>query len=490
MSTTGFATVPPPHSRARVLTTHPDRDAALRDTLDLARRSPFYAERLAGAVATSPEELPRLPITTKADLRAASPWGLVAAPREELWHYHESTGTTGEPIACWYRKEEFRIMGEAVARWYPEFVPGKILLDRFPGFAPIQFCLESALQLRGGCHIPCGNLSWDVPFPRALEFIRELRPHILGCLPLEMFLLRELALTLGLDPRRDLSSLEMVILAGAPLPPTMRRIVARDWNVSVREIYGSNETLFLGASCEKGNLHLETSLFIAEVLDPDRLEPVETGTPGVFTITHFGPKAMPLVRYFTRDVIRVVPCECGRPEPAVELCGRLDDAAQYAGRRLYTNDILEAGYELADANGSRVFFALLRRRGVLLRVELEAPLARVDPRTIAEASDRLGVPVDVEVVRRGDLLDPTALVRTPKVYKPTQIADWRGAGRKPLSIMEALLEWPTFDLKTSARVLGRVLRTNRRRRRLLRDEAPEAAGDTRPAQPIRSTVYR
>jgi hypothetical protein len=66
------------------------------------------------------------------------------------------------------------------------------------------------------------------------------------------------------------------------------------------------------------------------------------------------------------------------------------------------------------------------------------------------------------------LLDPTALVRTPKVYKPTQIADWRKPGRKPASVMEALLEWPRMDLGTAMKVMGRIVRTASARRRLLR----------------------
>lgn len=446
--------------------THPDAESALRETLALARRSPFYAEHLKNADARSLSELRALPVTTKQHLRASTPYGMIAVPRDKLWHYHESTGTSGEPIACWYRKEEFRIMGESMARWFPEWTPGKIFLDRFPSFAPISFCIESALQLQGGCHIACGNLSWDVPFSRALEFLRTLRPQIMACLPLEMFLLWELALTLGIDPHKDLDSLEMAVLAGAPLPPAMRRIVERDWRLTVREIYGSNETLFLGASCARGSLHLDTNLFVAEVLDPETLREVDEGRPGVFTLTHLGPKAMPLVRYLTRDMIRVIPCACGRPEPAIQLLGRQDEIAEYGGKRLYTSEILDCGYQIAEAHGSRVFFAVLRETDVVYRVEIEGESRTIDPAAVQRASDTLGVPVAAEAARRGDLLDSTALVRTPKVYKPTQIADWRKPGRKPASVMEALLEWPKMDLSTALMVFGRIVRTGWRRRQL------------------------
>jgi len=450
-----------------VYTTHPDPEAAFRETLRLARQAPFYAERLkATDDPSSLADIGRLPVTTKLDLREATPFGMIAVPREELWHYHESTGTTGEPTACWYRKEEFEIMGRSVARWFPEWGPGKVFLDRFPSFAPISFCVEAALQLRGGCHIPCGNLSWDVPFPRALDFLRTLRPQMMACLPLEMFLLWELAQTLGIDPARELDSLEMAILAGAPVPSAMRRMVERDWGVTVREIYGSNETLFLGASCDRGSLHLDTTLYAAEVLDPDTLAPVAAGTPGVFTLTHLGPKAMPLVRYLTRDMVRVVPCSCGNAEPAIVLLGRQDEIVEYGGKRLYTNEILEAGYELADAHASRVFFAVLRESGIVFRVEVAGKA--LDPGAVRAAAERLGAPVAAELARRGDLLDASALARTPKVYKPTQIADWRKPGRKPASVMEALLEWPTMDAATGLKILGRVARTSAARRRILR----------------------
>jgi len=165
-------------------------------------------------------------------------------------------------------------------------------------------------------------------------------------------------------------------------------------------------------------------------------------------------------------MIRVMPCTCGRAEPAVELLGRQDEIAEYGGKRLYTNEILDCGYRLADAHGSRVFFAVLRDRDIVFRVELDGPGRAIDPAAVAAARERLGVPLQAEAARRGDLLDPTALVRTPKVYKPTQIADWRGAGRKPASVMEALLEWPRMDLSTALMVLGRIVRTSLRRRSL------------------------
>ena len=450
-------------------TTHPDAEAALDATLELARRAPLYRDRLPALGSGGLERLASLPLTTKEDLRAASPWGLVAVPREELWHYHESTGTTGDPIACWYAKGEFEAMGEAIARWYPEFSAGKVFLSRFPGFAPISFCIEAGIQRTGACLIPSGNLSWDVPFTRAIGFLKTLRPQILGTLPLEMFFLWRLAESLGVDPARELDSLETVLLGGAPLPPAMRRRIARDWGVRVREIYGSNETLFLGASCDRDRLHLDTRLFVAEVLEANGTLPVAEGTPGIFTLTHLGTKAMPLVRYSTRDVVRVVPCECGRAEPAIEQLGRQDELVTVAGRTLHSADVLEAGDRLVERSGARIFFALIRSGGVLYRVEQPDPRRPIPREAIDDARSVLDVPVAAEGVPIGDVFDPTALVRTPQIYKPSQIASWIGAERKPLTILENLVRWPDMDVRTLRDLVGRRLRVMRRRRQLARE---------------------
>lgn len=463
-----IAAIRPPGEAPRhgPYTTHPDPAAALAATVDLARRAPFYRDRLPAAAGFSLERLVELPLTTKEDLRKSTPWGLLAVPKEELWHYHESTGTTGEPIACWYRKGELDVMGDKVSRWYPEFSSGKILLNRFPGFAPISFCVEAAIQRSGACLIPSGNLSWDVPFTRAVGFLKTLRPEILATLPLEMFFLWRLAEAMGVDPRTELTSLETALLGGAPLPPAMRRRIEKDWGLHVREIYGSNETLFLGASCEHDRLHLETSLFVVEVLDPEAHRPVSPGSPGVLVLTHLGLKAAPLVRYDTRDVVRVVACSCGRPEVAIELLGRQDELVTIGGTRLSTAAVLEAGYRLVERLDARMFFAVIRPEGVLFRVEVPDPWRALDPAPVAEAASTLGVRTEAEGVPEGDVFDPTALIRTPQLYKPSQIASWIGVERKPLTILENLIRWPKVDLKGLKDLAGRRWRIARRRRQL------------------------
>jgi phenylacetate-CoA ligase len=252
----------------------------------------------------------------------------------------------------------------------------------------------------------------------------------------------------------------------------MRRVIEHDWQARVVEIYGSNETMLLGVSCVEGQLHLCANLLEIEVLEPSTRAPVQPGEVGVLTVTSLAHEVMPLVRYFTGDLVRLRTdaCRCGRAEPIAEVFGRLEEVIEFGAQRTTAYDVLDAAYDFADALGTRVFFVLIRRRGLHLLIEVDEPERPRDHAAERRLADRLGVPVSVEYLRPNEVMDRTALFRSPKIYKPSQISDWRGGGRKSITIMEALLEWPRFDLRTVMGIGLRELRNARRRRRLLRED--------------------
>lgn len=454
------------------VTSTADRDEQLRAAVARARESPFYCQHLAGYVCGGRADLPRLPLTLKEHLRDATPYGMLVVPPHRAWHYHETSGTTGEPIATWCGLPEMQAMGALIAAMVPELATPTILLNRFPLFAPVSFVFEEAIRHANACHIAAGNLSWDVPFSRALDFIRRLRVTALSSLPFEPILLRELARVEGLDLRRDLDSLQVIFLGGAVLTPAMRRVIEHDWGARVVEIYGSNETLLMGVGCAAGRLHLMHELLEFELLDPESRQPAQPGSPGLLTVTSLVHTVMPLVRYCTGDLVRVAtaPCPCGRPGSTAEVLGRYQDVVQFPGRPLSHYEILDASYELAEALGTRVFFVLVLRRGVRLLIEVDQPARLRGGAAEQRFRERLGVPVQVEYLEENEVMDRSALFRGPKIYKPGQISDWRGDDRKTITIMEALLEWPRFDLSTVGRILHRQVRNALRRRRWLRED--------------------
>jgi phenylacetate-CoA ligase len=446
-----------------------ERDRLLRDAIERARRSPFYRRHLSDHTLASRADLERLPLTFKRDLGDATPFGMLAVPPHQAWHYHETSGTTGEPVSTWCGLSELRAMAAIVHRMVPELAHDSILLNRFPLFAPVAFVFEEALRLAGACHIAAGTMSWDVPFDRAVDFIRRLGVTALSSLPLEPILLHDVAVDRGLDPREVFRSVQVIFCGGAVLPPAMRRVIEHDWDARIVEIYGSNETMLMGVGCPRGRLHLCTELIEAEVLDAQTHRPVAPGQPGVMTITSLVHEVMPLVRYFTGDVVRMTlePCDCGHGGPTAEVLGRFDDVIEIGAGRATPYEVLDAAYDFADRLGTRIFFVLIRPRTLHLLVE---GAHRRDEAAERQLAHRIGLPVVVEYLERNGVLDRSALYRGPKIYKPSVISDWRGSGRKTITIMEALLEWPKYDWRTVLHIARRQVRNARRRARLLRED--------------------
>src|SRR5262249_37962432 len=104
----------------------------LRETLERAKYAPYFAERLKGRTVRSLADLATLPITTKEDLRNASPFGAVAVPPTELFQYHESFGTTGRPVSSWLSRNDFAIAADQINQCALNFQPGDLLVNKFP----------------------------------------------------------------------------------------------------------------------------------------------------------------------------------------------------------------------------------------------------------------------------------------------------------------------------------------------------------------------
>ncbi len=441
--------------------------AALEATIARAAESPLYRERLHGMRLRTLDDFRRLPLTTRADLQRAGTHGLRAVPLERVCHYGESSGTTGAANSVWLTAGDLARSARAIRAAHPGvFAPGRILLNRFPFMAAPAHLVQLIAQEGGGVAVPAGNINWDVPFPKALELAQRTGAHVLAGLPLEPLVLGEIARARGLDPAADLA-VDTLFLGGAPLPPVLQRRLARAWGARVIELYGSTETMLLGTSCAEGTLHTETTLVHCEVLGPDGAE-VGPGGEGALVVTTLGLEGSPLVRLDMGDVVRVAsaPCVCGSPRPGVTVLGRAADAVDLGGRRLFPYDLIDAGALAADALDSQVFFLVVLADRVLVRVEVRD--GRGDP-AAAFAARLPGVPAEIERVAPGMLLDVEALSRSPHVYKPVVLSDWRRGGRQILTVVEGMMEWPRPGGAEIRRWLARLASTALRRRRLRRE---------------------
>jgi phenylacetate-CoA ligase len=450
---------------------------SLDATVSRARHSALYAERLRDVRIRSLDDLRRVPLTSRLDLQRAGLDGTRAAPLERICHYGETSGTSGGASnSTWLTAEDFARNARTIAARHPDvFGPGRVLLNRFPFMAAPAHLIQLIAQQGGGVAIPAGNINWDVPFPRALDLARRTGCQVLAGFPIEPIVLAEIARAGGLDPARA-TRLDAFFLGGAPLPPALQRRIEKVWGARVIELYGSTETMLLGTGCREHVLHLEPALVHAEVLRRGSDEPAEIGEEGRLVVTTLGIEGSPLVRFETGDCVRRLPaCACGDPRPAIVVLGRESEVVELAGRRLHAYEIVDAAAAAADALDSSVFFAVVLPDRLLVRVEARSAAGDPGP----ALHERLGdLPVELERTEPQALLDVELLGRSPSVYKPVVVSDWRKPGRRILSVSEGMIEWPRPSPGELWRWLRRNLRARARRRRLARGR-PVAPGPRR-----------
>lgn len=198
---------------------------ALNRIIRESKTAPFYRDRLPQQPLSSLADLKKISLTTKADLRASSPFGLLAVPGEELVQYHESSGTTGEPVSVWFTRDDVVHNARQIARCGVGLGPTDIVLIRFPyALSAAAHMVQAAAQLCGACVVPAGGRTSVTPFPKVVDLMRRLGVTVLACLSLQAVMIAEVAEMMGLHPRRDFPALRAICAAGETLPPGRRGI--------------------------------------------------------------------------------------------------------------------------------------------------------------------------------------------------------------------------------------------------------------------------
>jgi len=322
----------------------------LRETVARVMNVPFYRNALARARVTpesirSADDVRRLPLTTKADLREGYPLGFLAVPREQIARIHGSSGTTGRPTFVAYTKEDVDIWAGLCARFLVAggLRPGSRTHIAF-GFGLFTggFGLHFGVQAVGGTIIPVGAGNT----PRQIMLIRDLEAQVLICTPSYALNIAEVAREEGIDPRT--LPLEFAHFGGEPWTEDMRLKIEEEMGLLAFNNYGLSEVMGPGVSGEcaaRTGMHIQEDHFIVECLDPDTLEPVPDGTPGELVITNLTKQAMPLLRYRTRDlaVLDRGTCPCGRTTMRMSrVIGRTDDMLIIRGVNVFPSQIEEA----------------------------------------------------------------------------------------------------------------------------------------------------
>lgn len=293
------------------------------------------------------QDLRRLPFVTKQDMRDNYPFGLFAVPRDELVRIHASSGTTGKPTVVGYTKKDLEMWTECVSRIAA--LGGATKKDvaqicfgygMFTGALGLHYGLENM----GAAIVPSSTGNTE----KQLMFMKDFGTTLLVATPSYALRIGEVAKEIGIDPKKDLS-VRIGLLGSELLTEAMRAEMHKMWgeDMLVTSNYGMSELMGPGVSGECEHLcgmHINEDFFIPEIIDPNTGEVLPPGEKGELVITCIYKEALPLIRYRTKDVTRLLyePCKCGRTTVRMEnLDGRTDDMLKIRGVNVFPSQIEE-----------------------------------------------------------------------------------------------------------------------------------------------------
>lgn len=292
-------------------------------------------------------DLKRLPFITKQDMRDNYPFGLFAVPKDDLVRIHASSGTTGKPTVVGYTKRDLDVWTETVSRIAA--MGGATKEDvaqicfgygMFTGALGLHYGLEKI----GAAMVPSSTGNTE----KQIMFMKDFGTTLLVATPSYALRIGEVAQQIGVDPKTDLN-VRIGLVGSELLTEAMRTEMHKMWgeDMLVTSNYGMSELMGPGVSgeCEYlCGMHINEDFFIPEIIDPKTGEVLPPGEKGELVITCIYKEALPLIRYRTKDVTRLIyePCKCGRTTVRMEnLDGRTDDMLKIRGVNVFPSQIEE-----------------------------------------------------------------------------------------------------------------------------------------------------
>ena len=366
------------------------------------------------------DDLSRLPFTTKADLRDNYPFGLFTVPMSEIVRLHASSGTTGKPTVVGYTRKDIQMWAEVVTR--------SLCMAGVHHHDIVQIAYGYGLFTGGlGLHYGTENLGASViPISggnttKQIQLMEDFGSSVICCTPSYALNLAEVMKEQGVDPRN--LKLRVGIFGAEPWTEAMRHEIETKLGIKAIDIYGLSEIVGPGVSCEcehQCGMHIHEDHFMPEIIDPETLEPVPRGEVGELVFTTITKEGIPLIRYRTRDLTRLIyePCICGRTLVRMVKCkGRSDDMLIIRGVNVFPSQIETVLLQMSETEPH--YLLIIEREGTLdtvtLMVEVQEQFFSDEVRKLQELRMKitkqlesvLGISVNVKLV------EPKTIERTP-----------------------------------------------------------------------------
>ena len=316
----------------------------LKKTIESAKKSSHYGKLFNELNITSEnihslDDLRKIPFTTKDDLRNCYPFGMASIPLKDCVRVHSSSGTTGNPTVVLHSKKDLDEWANQVARcMYMVGLRDTDVFQNTSGYGMFTGGLgfQYGAEKLGALTVPAaaGNTK------RQIKFITDFGTTCLHIIPSYATRLAEVFYELGIDPRKE-TKLKTICIGAEPHSEEQRKRIEQLLGVKAYNCFGLSEMNGPGVAfecTEQNGLHIWEDYVIVEIIDPVTLEPVPDGTIGELVLTTINREAMPLFRYRTRDLTRIIPgtCPCGRTHKRLDrFKGRSDDMIILKGVNIF-----------------------------------------------------------------------------------------------------------------------------------------------------------
>ena len=365
------------------------------------------------------EDLHKLPFLTKADLRDAYPYGLLAKPLSECVRIQSTSGTTGKRVVAFYTQNDVDLWEDCCAR---AIVAAGGTKDDVCQVAYGYGLFTGGPGLNGGSHkVGCLTLPMSSGnTERQIQFMRDLESTIICCTPSYAAYIGETLHEMGLGP--DDIKLKAGIFGAEPWTEEMRKEIEKSLGIKAYDIYGLTETSGPGVSfeCEEQTgMHINEDHFIAEIIDPDTGEVLPEGSKGELVFTSITKEAFPLLRYRTRDicVLSREKCSCGRTLVKMSKpMGRSDDMLIIKGVNVFPSQIESVLLKMSNVTPNYLIVVdrVNNKDTFEIQVELSNDMLSDTVKSIEELEKKIGAEIQsiLGISAKIKLVEPKTITRS------------------------------------------------------------------------------
>ncbi len=398
--------------------------ARLGETLERVKKSVHYGKLFreigldTGLIRTL-ADVEKLPLTTKEDLRENWPYGFLACSRDDLIRMHSSSGTTGRATVIFHTEKDIAAWTNLLAR--SMYMAGMRRSDVFQnmmtyGLFTGGLGFHYGAEKIGALVIPAGAGNSK----RQIQLMRDFSTTAIHIIPSYALLLASVFTETGVDPRRD-TKLRIAFIGAEPHSEKMRRKIEEFYGFSAFNSYGLSEMNGPGMAFEcpeQNGMHIWEDNYIVEIIDPVTLKPVPEGEEGELVTTTLLREGMPILRFRTKDLTRIIPgpCPCGRTHRRIErIKGRTDDMMIIKGVNIFPIQIEKRLMEIPGVGNN--FIIILDRADydeqMTVKVEVKKEFFGGNLQQLETLRRRIveELKSDILITPRVDLVEPDSLPR-------------------------------------------------------------------------------